>query len=123
MYISTDTAPTSSACVPRLTRWLEMRCWSSAIRTRMSFHALRHLIVDAEQPLDRQAERQRIGLRAEVIHALDQRDHLLPLLLLGGLLDAGVEEPDGRCRLDDRLSRRADHDVSAAVACWVLRPC
>ena len=59
-------------------------------------HALRHPVLDAEQPLDREAERERVGLRAEVVHPLDERDDLLPLLLLGGLLDAGVQEADGR---------------------------
>ena len=62
------------------------------------------ICLDAEQPLDREAEGERVGLRAEVVHPLDQRDHLLPLLLLGGLLDAGVEEADGRVRLDDGLA-------------------
>ena len=54
------------------------------------------IFLDAEQPLDREAERQAVRLRAEVVHALDERDDLLPLLLLGGLLDAGVQEADGR---------------------------
>ena len=70
-----------------------MRC-SSAMSTRMSLHPLGHL--DAEQLLDRQAERQAVRLRAEVVHPLDERDDLLPLLLLGGLLDAGVQVADGR---------------------------
>ena len=43
-----------------------------------------------------EAERQAVRLRAEVVHPLDERDDLLPLLLLGGLLDAGVQVADGR---------------------------
>ena len=54
--------------------------------------AVGHL--EAEQLLDRQAKHEAVGLRAQVVHALDERDDLLPLLLLGGLLDAGVQVPD-----------------------------
>ncbi len=86
------------------------------------FHALRHRSFDAEQPLDREAEGKRVRLRAEIIHPLDERDHLLPLLLFGRLLDAGVEKPDRRSRGDDRLTGELHHDVQHAVRAGVLRP-
>ncbi len=83
-------------------------------------HALGHL--DAEQPLDRQAERQAVRLRAEVVHPLDERDHLLPLLLLGGLLDAGVQVADRRVGVDDGLAGELQHEPQHAVRAGVLRP-
>ena len=49
-------------------------------------HALRHL--QTEELLDAQRVRQAVRLRGQVVHPLDERDDLLPLLLLGGLLDA-----------------------------------
>ena len=67
-------------------------------------------------------ERQAVGLRAEVIHALDERDHLLPLLLLGGLLDAGVEVADGGRHGDDGLAIELEHQPQHAVRAGVLRP-
>ena len=65
-----------------------------------------------------EAERQAVGLGAEVVHALDERDHLLPLLLLGRLLDAGVQEArsSGRRRRPSR--RRARARAAARRACW-----
>ena len=59
-------------------------------------HALGHL--DTEHLLDGQTERQAVGLRAQVVHPLHERNHLLPFLLLGGLLDARVQVSDRRCR-------------------------
>ena len=98
-----------------------MRC-SSAMQHADVLHALPASVLDAEQPLDREAERQAVGLRAEVVHPLDERDDLLPLLLLGGLLDAGVEEADGRVGLDDRLAGELQHEPQHAVRAGVLRP-
>ena len=69
-----------------------------------------------------EAERQAVGLRAEVVHPLDERDHLLPLLLFGGLLDAGVQEADGGVGVDDFLARQLQHDPQHAVRAGVLRP-
>ena len=70
-----------------------MRC-SSAMQHADAPDPLGQL--EAEQPLDRQAERHAVRLRAQVIHPLHERDDLLPLLLLGGLLDAGVQVADRR---------------------------
>ena len=67
-------------------------------------------------------EGQAVGLRAEVIHALDERDHLLPLLLLGGLLDAGVQIADGRRHRDDGFAIELEHQPQHAVRAGVLRP-
>ena len=106
-------------CVPSQTRWLLMRC-SSAMQHADVAHALRHL--EAEQLLDRQAERHAVGLRAQVVHPLDERDDLLPLLLLGGLLDAGVQVADGRRRRQHRFAVELEHQPQHAVRAGVLRP-
>jgi hypothetical protein len=114
-------APISMACVPNHTRWLLMRC-SSAHQHADRADPLRHLRVDAEHAFDRQTERQAVRLRAEVIHALDERNHLLPLLLLRGLLDAGVQVADGRRHRHDRLAIELQHQPQHAVRAGVLRP-
>ena len=106
-------------CVPSQTRWLLMRC-SSAMQHADVAHPLRDL--EAEQLLHRHAERHAVGLRAQVVHPLDERDHLLPLLLLGGLLDAGVEVADGRRRREHRLAVELEHQPQHAVRAGVLRP-
>ena len=71
-----------------------MRC-SSAMSTRMFFTRSG---IDPRCPsaARSQDEGERVRLRAEIVHPLDERNHLLPLLLLGGLLDARVEIADGR---------------------------
>ena len=76
-------------------------------------------------PISRSTDRQNARLfdcGAEVIHPLDERDDLLPLLLLGGLLDAGVEEPDRRIDRDDVLAVELEHQPQHAVRAGVLRP-
>ena len=78
--------------------------------------------LDAEQPLDRQAERHAVGLRAQVIHPLDERDHLLPLLLFGGFLDARVQVADRRRRREHGLAIELEHQPQHAVRAGVLRP-
>ena len=85
-----------------------------------ALHPLGHL--DAEQLLDRQAERHAVGLRAQVVHPLDERDDLLPLLLLRGLLDAGVQVADGRRRRQHGLAIELQHQPQHAVRAGVLRP-
>ena len=88
--------------------------------TRMSLHALRHL--EAEQLLDAQRVGQAVRLRGQVVHPLDERDHLLPLLLLGGLLDAGVQVADRRHHRLDDLAIELQHQAQHAVRAGVLRP-
>ena len=82
--------------------------------------ARRHL--EPKQLLDRQRVGQAVRLRAQVVHPLDERDHLLPLLLLGGLLDAGVEIADRRHHRLDDLAIELQHQPQHAVRAGVLRP-
>ena len=77
---------------------------------------------DAEQRLHREAERHAVGLRAQVVHPLDERNHLLPLLLLGGLLDAGVQVADRRRRREHRFAVELEHEPQHAVRAGVLGP-
>ena len=83
-------------------------------------HALGRL--DIEHLLDGQTERQAVGLRAQVVHPLHERNHLLPFLLLGGLLDARVQVSDRRVGVDDNLSGQLQHQPQHAVRAGVLRP-
>ena len=108
-------------CVPSHTRWLLSRC-SSAMSTRIQMTRSGIAALEPEQPLDRQAEREAVRLRAEVVHPLDERDDLLPLLLLGGLLDAGMQEPDRRIERDDGLAVELEHQPQHAMRAGVLRP-
>src|SRR5262249_9214916 len=78
--------------------------------------------LDAEQPFDGHAERHAVRLRAQVVHALDERDYLLPFLLLRGLLDAGVEVTDGRRRRENLLAVELEYETEHAVRAGVLRP-
>jgi hypothetical protein len=82
--------------------------------------ALGHL--EAEQLFRREAERQTVGLRAQVIHPLDQRNHLLPLLLFARLFDAGVEESDRGIGIDDGFAVELQHQPQHAVRTGVLGP-
>ena len=86
----------------------------------MSFTRSRHL--ETEQLLDRQHEAQAVRLRGQVIHALDERNDLLPLLLLGGLLDARMQIADRRHARSDRLAIELEHEPQHAVRAGVLRP-
>ena len=83
-------------------------------------HAIGHL--EAEQLLDREAVRVGVGLRAQVIHALDERNDLLKFLLLRRLLDAGVQIADGRRRRHDGLAIELEHQPEHAMRAGVLRP-
>ena len=84
------------------------------------FHALRHL--EVQQLLDAEHVAEAVGLRGEVVHALDERDDLLPLLLLGRLLDTRVQIPDGGHARFDRLAIELQHETQHAVRTGVLRP-
>ena len=83
-------------------------------------HALGHL--DAEQLLHRQHVGQGVGLRPEVVHALDERHDLLPLLLLGRLLDARVQVADRGLGAHDLLAIELDDEAQHAMGGGVLRP-
>jgi hypothetical protein len=78
--------------------------------------------LDTEQLLDRERKAEAVRLGAQVIHPLDERDDLLPLLLLGRLLDAGVEVADGGIGGDDVLAVQLEDDPKHPVRARVLRP-
>jgi hypothetical protein len=82
--------------------------------------ALRHL--EPEQLFDGERVGQAVALRAQVIHALDERDDLLPLLLLGGLFDPGVQVADGRNHRLDDFSIELEHEPQHTVGAGVLGP-
>ena len=79
--------------------------------------ALGHL--DLEQILDGTAERHRVEVVGQVVHPLDDGDHLPVGLLLGGLLDPGVDVADDRLDVADDLAlhrrQQPQHAVSGGV--------
>jgi hypothetical protein len=78
--------------------------------------------LDREQLLDRQAERQVVAHRREVVHPVRVRDELLVPEVLADLLGAAVEVAhDGR-HLAHHLAVGADHEAQHAVGGGVLRP-
>ena len=74
---------------------------------------------DPEQPLDRQAVRQLVEERREVVRARDVGDTLHPRPVLRVLLDAGVEVADDRLAPDHglavELQEQAEHPVGRGV--------
>ena len=64
--------------------------------------AIGHL--ELEQRLDRAAERVGVEVVGEVVHPLDDGDGLPVRLVLGGLLDAGVDVADDRLDVADDLA-------------------
>ena len=82
--------------------------------------ARRHL--EAEQRLDRAAERHRVEVVADVIHPLDHGDHLPVGLLLGGLLDPGVDVADDRLDVADDLALERRDQPQHAVRRGVVGP-
>ncbi len=83
-------------------------------------YARRHL--ETEHLLYAERVRQTVRLGGQVIHPLDERYHLLPLLLLGGFLDSGVQVPDRRVRGTNDLAIELEHQPEHAVRAGVLRP-
>ncbi len=83
-------------------------------------HALWHL--EAEELLDGQDVGEAVGLRGQIVHPLDERDHLLPLLLFRRLLDPGVQVADGRHARLDRLAIELQHEAQHAMRAGVLGP-
>ena len=81
--------------------------------------ALGHLLV--EQPLDRHAEGHRVEVVGEVVHPLDERDHLPVLLVLAGLLDAGVHVADDRLHVAHDLALERGQQAQHAVGGRVVR--
>ena len=68
--------------------------------------------LQSEQLLHRQAVRQVVGHRAEIVDAVGQRDDLLVELGLAGLLDAGVQVAD----VGGQRRRRSRHPAPAPRA-------
>ena len=87
--------------------------------TRRYWARLRHL--DLEQRLDGAAERVRVEVVGEVVHPLDDGDGLPVALVLGGLLDAGVDVADDRLDVAHDLAVERDEQPQHAVGRRVVR--
>ena len=83
--------------------------------------ALGDLVLDAEQPLHRQAVHGLIGERRQVVRPGAERDTLRPGTEFHVLLDAGVQVADGRPYLGDRLALQRQDQPEHAVGARVLR--
>ena len=75
-----------------------------------------------EQRLDRAAVRHRVEEVREVVHPLDDGDGLPVALVLGGLLDAGVDVADDRLEVEDDLALERDEQAQHPVRGGVVRP-
>ena len=83
--------------------------------------ALGDLILDAEQPLDRQAVGHLVEEGHQIVHAGDEGGALHPGAVLGVLLDAGVQEADTRTNLRHGLAVALHHHPQHAMGRGVLR--
>ena len=81
---------------------------------------LRHVGLDAEQPLDAQHVRHLVVERREVVHAGAERDALDPGAVLHVLLDAGVQVPDAATGLGHGLALEFEDQPEHAVGRGVL---
>ena len=81
--------------------------------------ARRHL--EVEDRLDRAAERHRVEVVGEVVHPLDDRDRLPVRLVLGGLLDPGVDVADHRLDVAHDLGLERRDQPQHAVRRRVVR--
>ena len=80
--------------------------------------------LELEQPLDRAAERLHVEEVGDVVHPLDERDHLPVALVLAGLLDPGVHVADHRLQVEHLLALEADQQPQDPVGRGVVRaPC
>ena len=77
--------------------------------------------LDLEQRLDRAAEGHRVEVVGEVVHPLDDGDDLPVALVLGGLLDAGVDVADDRLDVAQDLAVERDQQAQHAVRRRVVR--
>ncbi len=105
--------------VARNSRWLATRL-SSVIRTRIAL--ARSGMVDPEQLLDRQRERQLVVERRQVVHAGDVGGALQPGEGLAGLLHAGVQVADDGLHPSDGLALDLELEPEHAMRRRVLRP-
>jgi hypothetical protein len=87
------------------------------VRDAQVLRASRHLLV--EQALDRRAEGVRVEVIGQVVHPLNERDHLPVLLVLAALLDARVDVADERGDVAHDLAleraQEAQHPVRGGV--------
>ena len=79
------------------------------------------LLVDAEQLLGGEGERQLVEERAEVVHARDVRAALHVRQRLAGLLHPGVQVADDRLAAQHRLALQLEHQAQHAVGAGVRR--
>ena len=93
---------------------------SSRWITRRYCARVRHLAL--EQRLDGAAEDHRVEVVGEVVHPLDDGDHLPVGLLLGGLLDAGVDVADDRLEVAHDLALERHEQAQHAVGGRVVGP-
>ena len=77
--------------------------------------------LELEQLLDRAAEGLHVEEVGEVVHPLDERDHLPVALVLAGLLDPGVDVADDRLEVDHLLALEADQQAQHPVRGGVVR--
>ena len=77
--------------------------------------------LDLEQRLDGAAERVRVEVVGEVVHPLDDGDGLPVALLLGRLLDPGVDVADDRLDVAQDLAVERDEQAQHAVRGRVVR--
>jgi hypothetical protein len=81
--------------------------------------ALGDLLV--QQALHGHAERHRVEVVGEVVHPLDERDHLPVLLVLAALLDPGVDVADDRLDVAYDLALERREETQHAVRRGVVR--
>ena len=74
-----------------------------------------------QQPLDGHAERERVEVVCEVVHPLDERDHLPVGLVLAVLLDPGVDVAHDRLQVANDLPLQADQEPQHPVGRGVVR--
>ena len=91
-------------------RWITRRYWARFGTSQL------------EQRLDRAAIGHRVEVVGEVIHPLDDGDRLPVALLLGGLLDPGVDVADDRLELANDLAVERHEQAQDAVGRRVMRP-
>ena len=77
--------------------------------------------LELEQLLDAAAEGLHLEEVGEVVHPLDERDHLPVGLVLAGLLDPGVDVAHHRLQVADDLALELDHQPQHAVGRRVVR--
>ena len=117
-YQNIEIAPSSSAAVASHTRcdWIRFSSQSS-----IRIHTRLRRDLDVEQLLDREHERELVGLVAEVVHPGRVRNRLPPRLLLHVLLERGVQVADRRREADDLLAVQLGDQAQHAVGRRMVR--